>query len=229
MWVPWAVVRDPSAAKRAAESGKACGITVLTSVQWWNPDLKRGRLGTVATKPLISFDSSSTMVWASNPWRDGKGWHLDRIRYTLTFRLNITSDYITSGSRSLHSYAIYTRFVTPLRCPDRICCAAVTQDVHRTLSVYWMRKSKTFSLKRRDWILFKVLNDKYISGVLFWFLISKAPQHGRMGVGQNRKNASFAGRLFDLFERMWKITESVEEHNIANWSCLLFQPKPALK
>ena len=24
---PWAVVRDPSAAKRAAESGKACGIT----------------------------------------------------------------------------------------------------------------------------------------------------------------------------------------------------------
>ena len=34
MWVVWAVVRDPSAAKRAAESGKACGITVLTSVQW---------------------------------------------------------------------------------------------------------------------------------------------------------------------------------------------------
>ena len=38
-----------------------------------------------------------------------------------------------------------------------------------------------------------------------------------MGVGQNRKNASFAGRLFDLFERMWKITESVEEH-ILMWN-----------
>ena len=38
-----------------------------------------------------------------------------------------------------------------------------------------------------------------------------------MGVNQNRKNGSFAARLFDLFEIMWKITESVEEH-ILMWN-----------
>ena len=103
----------------------------MTSVRW-NPDLKR--TAGDATKPLISFDSGSGL--APVTWRER----------------------MASGPHSLHSYAIYTTFVTPLRRPDRICCGAVTQDLHlRMYNMSWMRKEKkTFlynSCHWQDWIL----------------------------------------------------------------------------
>ena len=61
MSVPWTVVRDPSAAKRAAESGKACGITGFGDLGTVKPRFEEDG----ATKPLISFDSRR--VWAAAP------------------------------------------------------------------------------------------------------------------------------------------------------------------
>ena len=116
----WAVVRDPSAAK----SGKRKSLrnNGLWWPSWsgrWNPDLKRGQLGT-PQNPSLALTSPPEA-------------HLDPV----TWRERMAA----SGPHSLHSYAIYTTFVSPLRRPDRICCGAVTQDLHhRTRDVKCMRK-----------------------------------------------------------------------------------------
>ena len=104
MWGPWAVVRGPSGTKRAAESGKACGITA-TATSHGETLIWRGRLATPQNPSLALTRLPPHGVTGKPPWRDAKGWHLDRVRYSLM---------PPSPPHSFHPYAVLTAFVAAL-------------------------------------------------------------------------------------------------------------------
>ena len=99
----WAVVRGPSGTKRAAESGKACGITA-TATSDGETLIWRGRLAT-PQNPSLALTRLPAHGWGKPPWRDAKGWHLDQVRYSLM---------PPSPPHSFHPYAVLTAFVAAL-------------------------------------------------------------------------------------------------------------------
>ena len=132
MWGPWAVVRGPSGTKRAAESGKACGITA-TATSDGETLIWRGRLATPQNPSLALTRLPPHGVTGKPPWRDAKGWHLDRVRYSLM---------PPSPPHSSHPYAVLTAFVAALL--HKISIVTPVMDAHKFfLQLYWWILLKT--------------------------------------------------------------------------------------